>query len=241
MTLKITDDNLKELDDFLLSHQRKSVDWYVFVHDMDYVEVDEHCVWIKIPKSCYKVYTLWSEGLRRFVNGNDVLMVNPNLLTNLKGMSGLFKKCRVKLTSTDWKLSCDDVFNLGKTFKGTRFEGHVEKISIISDFVFASQTFAHSCIKSTHFKGVKFVEMIEMFMDSSVEEVCFDNCGGSSAINDYVSCRDIFTGSQIKKIKFIDCESKLIDSIIYTLKENNEFADVEVVIEESGDNAIRTR
>lgn len=241
MSLKIMDDNLNELDDFLRIHQNNSIDWYIFVHDKDYVEVDENCVWIKIPESYSKVYSLWSEGLRRFVNGNDVLMVNPNLLTNLKGMSGLFKKCRVKLTSTDWKLSCDDVFNLGETFKGTRFEGHVEKISIISDFVFASQTFAHSCIKSTHFKGIRFVEMIEMFMDSSVSEVCFDGCGGSSILNDYVSCRDIFTGSQIKKIKFVDCESKLIDSIIYTLNENNEFADVEVVIEESGDNAIRTR
>ena len=29
MSLKITDDNLKELDDFLRSHQSKSTDWYV--------------------------------------------------------------------------------------------------------------------------------------------------------------------------------------------------------------------
>ena len=47
-----------------------------------------------------------------------------------------------------------------------------------------------------------------------------------------MSCRDIFTGLQIKKIKFIDCESKLIDSIIYTLNETDEFKDVEVEIEE---------
>lgn len=67
------------------------------------------------------------------------------------------------------------------------------------------------------------------------------SCGGSSVLDDYVSCRDIFTGSQIKKIKFIDCESKLIDGIIYTLNETDEFNNVEVVIEESSDNAIRTR
>ena len=159
-------------------------------------------------------------------------MVNPNLLTNLKGMSGLFKNCKVKLTSTDWKLSCEDVFNLSRTFEDTRFEGHVGEISITSNFVYASQMFVKSQIKSTRFKDVRFVEIIEMFMDSSVEEVCFDNCGGSSVLNDYVSCRDIFTGSQIKKIKFIDCESKLIDSIIYTLNETDEFKDVEVEIEE---------
>lgn len=231
MTLKITDDNLDKLDDFLCNHQNKSINWYIFVHDKDYVEVDKNCIWIKIPESYDKFYALWSEGLRRFVNDSDVLVVNPNLLTNLKGMSRLFKNCNVKLASTDWKLSSDGIFNAIKTFEDTQFMGHVEEISITSDVLFASQMFTHSCIKSTRFKGVRFVEMMEMFMDSSVVEVYFDSCG-SSVLDDYVSCRDIFTGSQIKKIKFIDCESKLVDSIIYTLNENNEFDNVEVEIEE---------
>ena len=232
MTLKITDDNLNELDEFLRSHQGKSIDWYIFVHDKDYAEVDKNCIWIKIPESYDKFYTLWSEGLRRFVNDSDVLVVNPNLLTNLKGMSRLFKNCNVKLTSTDWKLSSDGIFNAIKTFEDTRFNGHIEEISITSDVLFANQMFANSCIKLTCFKGVRFVEMMEMFMDSSVVEVCFDSCGGSSVLDEYVSCRDIFTGSHIKKIKFIDCESKLVDGIIYTLNENNEFDNVEVEIEE---------
>lgn len=231
MTLKITDDNLNELDEFLHDYRSKSIDWYIFVHDEDYVEVDKNCVWIKIPESYEKFYTLWSEGLRRFVNDGDVLVVNPNLLTNLKGMSRLFKNCKVKLTSTDWKLSSDGIFNVIKTFEDTRFVGHVEEISITSNVLFANQMFAHSRIKSTRFKGAKFVEMIEMFVNSSVVEVCFDGCGGSSVLDDYVSCRDIFTGSQIKKIKFIDCESKLVDSIIYTLNETSEFDNVEVEIE----------
>ena len=232
MTLKITDDNLNELDEFLHDYRSKSIDWYIFVHDEDYVEVDKNCAWIKIPESYEKFYTLWSKGLRRFVNDGDVLVANPNLLTNLKGMSRLFKNCKVKLTSTDWKLSSDGIFNVIKTFEDTRFVGHVEEISITSDVLFANQMFANSRIKSTHFKGSRFVEMTEMFVNSSVVEVCFDGCGGSSVLDDYVSCRDIFTGSQINKIKFIDCESKLVDSIIYTLNETNEFDNVEVEIEE---------
>lgn len=232
MTLKITDDTLNDLDEFLHNHQHKYIDWYIFVHDEDYVEVDENCMWIKIPESYDKFYSLWSEGLRRFVNDGDVLVVNPNLLTNLKGMSRLFKNCNVKLTSTDWKLISDGIFNAIKTFEDTRFNGHIEEISITSDVLFANQMFANSRIKSTHFKGSRFVEMTEMFVNSSAVEVCFDGCGGSSVLDDYVSCRDIFTGSQIKKIKFIDCESKLVDSIIYTLNENNEFDNVEVAIEE---------
>lgn len=234
MSLKITDDNLNELDDFLHSHQNKSIGWYVFVHDEDYVEVDEHCIWIKIPKSYSEFYTLWSEGMKRFVNDADVLNVNPNLLTNLKGMSRLFKNCKVKLTSTDWKLSCDGIFNLIKTFENTQFTEHIDEISMTGDVVYTNRMFAGSFIKSTRFKGMRFVDMIEMFMDSSVVDVCFDNCGGSSILDDYVSCRDIFTGSRVKKIKFIDCESKLIDSIIYTLNETDEFKDVEVEIEERG-------
>lgn len=232
MSLKITDDNLNELDDFLHGHQNKSISWYVFVHDEDYVEVDEHCIWIKIPESYNEFYTLWSEGLRRFVNDKDVLNVNPNLLTNLKGMSRLFKNCKVKLTSTDWKLSCDGIFNLIKTFENTQFAGHTNEISMTGDVVYANRMFADSYIKLTRFEGMRFVDMTEMFMDSSVTDTCFDNCGGSSVLDDYVSCRDIFTGSQVKKIKFIDCESKLIDSIIYTLNETDEFKDVEVEIEE---------
>lgn len=232
MTLKITDDNLNDLDEFLRNHEHKYIDWYIFVHDKDYVEVDRNCMWIKIPESYDKFYALWSKGFRRFVNDGDVLVVNPNLLTNLKGMSRLFKNCNVKLTSTEWKLSSDGIFNAIKTFEDTQFTEHIDGISMTGDVVYANRMFARSFIKSTRFKGMRFVDMIEMFMDSSVVDVCFDNCGGSSVFDDYVSCRDIFTGSQVKKIKFIDCESKLVDSVIYTLNENDEFDNVEVEIEE---------
>ena len=33
MGLKVTSDNLEELEDFLRSRQNKSVDWYIFAHD----------------------------------------------------------------------------------------------------------------------------------------------------------------------------------------------------------------
>ena len=159
-------------------------------------------------------------------------MVNPNLLTNLKSMPGLFKNCKVKLTSTDWKLNSDGIFTVIKAFENTRFEGRIDEIVMTGDVVYANRMFAKSRIKATLFKDMRFVDMVEMFMDSSVLEVYFNNCGGSSELYDYVSCRDIFAGSQIKKIKFIDCESKLIDSIIYTLNETDEFDGVEVEIEE---------
>lgn len=232
MSLKITDDNLKELDDFLRSHQSKSTDWYVFVHDKDYVELDEHCVWIKIPKSCYKVYTLWSEGLKRFVNDNDLLKVNPNLLKNLNGMSRLFKDCKIKLSSNQWDLHDGTGFYAVKAFENTRFKGEVRDVTITSDRLDATRMFANSDIESVAFVDTKFLDMKELFLECELESVLFKNCKYTNSLAEDVSCRDIFTDSMIKKIVFVDCESKLIDSIMYTLNGNNEFSDVEVYIEE---------
>lgn len=232
MSLKITDDNLKELDDFLRSHQSKSTDWYVFVHDKDYVELDEHCVWIKIPKSCYKVYTLWSEGLKRFVNDNDLLKVNPNLLKNLNGMSRLFKDCKIKLSSNQWDLHDGTGFYAVKAFENTRFKGKVRDITITSDRLDATRMFVNTDIESVAFIDTNFLDMTELFLECNLESVLFKNCKYTNSLAEDVSCRDIFTDSMIKKIVFVDCESNLIDSIMYTLNGNNEFSDVEVYIEE---------
>lgn len=232
MSLKITDDNLKELDDFLRSHQSKSTDWYVFVHDKDYVELDEHCVWIKIPKSCYKVYTPWSEGLKRFVNDNDLLKVNTNLLKNLNGMSRLFKDCKIKLSSNQWDLHDGTGFYAVKAFENTRFKGKVRDITITSDRLDATRMFVNTDIESVAFIDTNFLDMTELFLECNLESVLFKNCKYTNSLAEDVSCRDIFTDSMIKKIVFVDCESKLIDSIMYTLNGNNEFSDVEVYIEE---------
>ena len=232
MSLKITDDNLKELDDFLRSHQSKSTDWYVFVHDKDYVELDEHCVWIKIPKSCYKVYTLWSEGLKRFVNDNDLLKVNPTLLKNLNGMSRLFKDCKIKSSSNQWDLHDGTGFYAVKAFENTRFKGKVRDITITSDRLDATRMFVNTDIESVAFIDMNFLDMTELFLECELESVLFKNCKYTNSLAEDVSCRDIFTDSMIKKIVFVDCESKLIDSIMYMLNESDEFSDVEVYIEE---------
>lgn len=232
MSLKITDGNLNELDDFLRSHQSKCTDWYVFVHDKDYVELDEHCVWIKIPKSCYKVYTLWSEGLKRFVNDNDLLKVNPNLLKNLNGMSRLFKDCKIKLSNNHWDLQDDTGFYAVKAFEGARIKGKVRDVTITSDRLDATRMFANSDVESVAFIDTKFLDMKELFLECELESVLFKNCKHTNSLSEDVSCRDIFTDSMIKKIVFVDCESKLIDSIMYTLNGNDEFRDVEVYIEE---------
>lgn len=231
MSLKITDDNLNELDDFLRSHQNKSIDWYIFVHDRDYVELDKHCVWIKIPKSCYKVYTLWSEGLKRFVNDNDLLKVNPNLLKNLNGMSRLFRDCKIKLSSNHWCLQDDTGFYAVKAFEGARIKGKVRDFSITSDKLDATRMFVNSDVEAVAFIDTNFLDMTELFLECNLESVLFKNCKYTNSLAEDVSCRDIFTDSMIKKIVFVDCESKLIDSIMYTLNGNDEFSDVEVYIE----------
>lgn len=233
MSLKITDDNLNELDDFLRKHQNKSIDWYIFVHGEDYVEVDEHCVWIKIPKSCYKVYTLWSNGLERFVNDNDVLHVNPNLLKNLSGMSMLFRHCKIKMSSNRWDLQDDTGFYAVRAFEGSRIKGKVRDVTITSDRLDATRMFANSDIESVAFVDTKFLDMKELFLECELESVLFKNCKYTNSLAEDVSCRDIFTGSMIKNIVFIDCESKLIDSILHELNISDDFDNVEVIITES--------
>lgn len=232
MSLKITDDNLKELDDFLRTHHNESIDWYILAHDKDFIEMDKNCIWIKIPESCYKVYTLWSEGLKRFVNDNDVLHVNPNLLENLSGMSRLFKDCRIKLSNNHWNLQDTTGFYAVRAFEGARIQGKVRDASITSDRLDATRMFVNTDIESVAFVDTNFLDMTELFLECKLGSVLFKNCKCVDALVGDMKCRDIFTDSMIKKIIFVDCESKLIDSIIYTLNENDEFGDVEVYIEE---------
>ena len=71
MSLKITDDNLNELDDFLLSRQNTSTEWFVVVHSENYVEIDKVGGQIKIPHSSDVIYELWEQGLQRFINQGD--------------------------------------------------------------------------------------------------------------------------------------------------------------------------
>lgn len=233
MTLKIKDDNLNELDDFLRTHKNDSTDWYIFVHDKDYIEVDKNCVWIKIPESCYKVYTLWSEGLKRFVNDNDVLHVNPNLLENLNGMSRLFKDCKIKSSNNRWNLQDTTGFYAVKAFEGTRFKGEVQDVTITSNMLDATRMFANSDVESVSFIDTKFLDMTELFLDCKVGTVLLNNCKCTDTSTEDMKCRDIFTDSMVKKIVFIDCESKLIDSIMYTLNGKDDFDNVEVIITES--------
>ena len=232
MGLKVTSDNLEELEDFLRSRQNKSVDWYIFAHDEGYVELDNHDVWIKIPQSCSRLLALWSNGLQRFVNDNDILKVNPNLLKNLNGMPRLFKDCRVKLTSSHFDLNNHNGFHAAKAFEGTRFKGEVRDVSITSDALDATRMFANSDVEVVSFIDTKFIDMTELFLECELETVLFKNCKGTDVLAEDMRCRDIFTDSMIKKIVFVDCESKLIDSIMYILNGNDEFNNVEVYIEE---------
>lgn len=105
-------------------------------------------------------------------------------------------------------------------------------VTITSDRLDATRMFANSDIESVVFIDTKFLDMTELFLECELDSVLFKNCKCDDALVGDMKCRDIFTESMIKKIVFVDCESKLIDSIMYTLNEGDEFSDVEVYIEE---------
>ena len=92
--------------------------------------------------------------------------------------------------------------------------------------------FVNSDVESVAFIDTNFLDMTELFLECNLESVLFKNCKCDDAMVGDMKCRDIFTDSMIKKIVFIDCESKLIDSIMYTLNESDEFSNVEVYMEE---------
>lgn len=238
MTLKITDDNLNELDDFLLSRKNTSTEWFVVVHSENYVEIDKVCEQIKIPHSSDVIYELWEKGLQRFMNTGDSIYLASEVVREFSKTWRVFKNCKVRLDGNTWRLETwkprgSTDYNATSAFKGAQFYGDVRDIVIYADRLNAAYMFMGSTINSVTFRDVTFSHLMETFAQSSAEVVRFEKCGCTDKMSIDMSCRDIFTCSEIKRIEFVDCESKLIDSILYELNIWDDFDNVEVVITES--------
>lgn len=80
MILKITDDNLNELDEFLRRHQNITTEWFVVVHSENYVEIDTVDEQIKIPHSSEVIYALWEKGMQRFMNKGDSIYLASEVI-----------------------------------------------------------------------------------------------------------------------------------------------------------------
>ena len=238
MSLKITDDNLNELDDFLLSRQNTSTEWFVVVHSENYVEIDKVGGQIKIPHSSDVIYELWEQGLQRFINQGDSIYLASESVREFSKMWRVFKNCKVRLDGNTWRLETwkprgSTEYNAISAFNSVHFYGNVRDIVIYADRLNAAYMFMKSNINSVAFMDVKFSHLIETFAQSSAEVVRFEKCGCTDKMSVDMSCRDIFTCSTIKRIEFVDCESKLIDSILYELNIWDDFDNVEVIITES--------
>lgn len=238
MTLKITDDNLKELDEFLLSRRNASIEWVVVVHSENYVEIDKECEQIKIPHSSDVIYELYQKGLQRFMNTGDSIYLASEVVREFSKMWRVFKNCKVRLNGNTWRLETwkprgSAEYSAMSAFHGAQFYGDVRDIVIYADGLNAAYMFMKSNINSVTFRDVEFSHLIETFAQSSSEVVRFEKCGCRDEMSVDLACRDIFTCSEIKRIEFVDCESKLIDSILYELNRWDDFDNVEVIITES--------
>lgn len=238
MMLKITDDNLNELDEFLLSHQNTPTEWFVVPHSENYVEIDKECEQIKIPHSSDVTYELYQNGMQRFINKEDSIYLASAVIHEFSKMWRVFKNCKVRLDGNTWRLETwkprgSVEYNAMSAFSGARFYGDVRDIIIHADGLNAAYMFMKSNINSVTFMDVKFSHLIETFAQSSAEVIRFEKCGCTDKMSIDMSCRDIFTCSEIKRIEFVDCESKLIDSILYELNIWDDFDNVEVIITES--------
>ena len=238
MTLKITDNNLDELDEFLRKHQNIQTEWFVVVHSENYVEIDKACEQIKIPHSSDVIYELWEKGIQRFINTGDSIYLASEVIREFSKMWRTFKNCKVRLTGNTWRLETwrprgSTEYNAMSAFNGAQFYGNVRDIVICTDGLNAAYMFMKSNIHSVTFRDVKFSHLVETFAQSSAEVVRFEKCRCGDKLSIDMSCRDIFTCSTIKRIEFIDCESKLIDSILHELNISDDFDNVEVIITES--------
>lgn len=238
MSLKITDDNLNELDEFLRRHQNITTEWFVVVHSENYVEIDAVDEQIKIPQSSDVIYELWEKGIQRFINTGDSIYLASEVIREFSKMWRVFKNCKVRLDGNTWRLETwrprgSTEYSAVSAFKGAQFYGGVRDILIYADGLHAAYMFMGSNIHSVTFRDVKFSHLIETFAQSSAEVVRFEKCGCRDNMSIDLSCRDIFTCSMIKRIEFIDCESKLIDSILHELNISDDFDNVEVIITES--------
>lgn len=238
MILKITDDNLNELDEFLRRHQNITTEWFVVVHSENYVEIDTVDEQIKIPHSSEVIYALWEKGMQRFINKGDSIYLASEVIGEFSKMWRTFKNCKVRLAGNTWRLDTwrprgSTEYNAMSAFNGAQFCGNVRDIVICTDGLNAAYMFMKSNINSVTFRDVKFSHLIETFAQSSAEVVRFEKCGCRDNMSIDLSCRDIFTCSMIKRIEFIDCESKLIDSILHELNISDDFDNVEVIITES--------
>lgn len=238
MILKITDDNLNELDDFLHSHQNTQTEWFVVVHSENYVEIDTVDEQIKIPYSSDIIYELWEKGIQRFINKGDSIYLAPEVVREFSKMWRVFKNCKVRLDGNTlrletWRPKGSAEYNAMSAFNGAQFYGDVRDIIIYADGLNAAYMFMGSNINSVTFRGVKFLHLIETFAQSSAEVIRFEKCGCRDKMSVDLSCRDIFTCSTIKRIEFVDCESKLIDGILHELNMWDDFDNVEVIITES--------
>lgn len=238
MSLKITDDNLNELDDFLLSHQNTPTEWLIVVHSEDYVEIDKVCEQIKIPHSSEVIYELYQNGIQRFINKGDIIYLASEVVREFSKMWRVFKNCKVRLGGNIWRLETwkpkgSTEYNAMSAFHGAQFHWDVRDIVINADVLNAAYMFMKSNINSVTFRDVKFSYLIETFAQSSAEVVRFEKCGCKDEMSVDLSCRDIFTCSTIKRIEFVDCEGKLIDSILHELNMWDDFDNVEVIITES--------
>jgi hypothetical protein len=238
MILQITDDNLNELDEFLGRHQNITTEWVVVVHSENYVEIDTVDEQIKIPHSSEVIYALWEKGMQRFINKGDSIYLASEVIREFSKMMRVFKNCKVRLDGDTWRLETwkprgGIEYNAVSAFHSAQFYGNVRDIVIYADGLSAAYMFMGSNINSVTFRGVKFLHLIETFAQSRAEVVRFEKCGCKDEVSVDVPCRDIFTCSTIKRIEFVDCESKLIDSILYELNMWDDFDNVEVIITES--------
>lgn len=152
--------------------------------------------------------------------------------TYMNAFSGMVKPITYNLTFSECVISRIDenghasdivttngkFLNMEEMFRGATFENFQVSLMISRSWLNAKGMFRDTKkLRYVMFNECKFTEIDELFLDSDVEIVTFDECSLDEKFNMYKQLSTLFGvfGSKIKRIALKSCDKKLVASIIY--------------------------
>lgn len=190
----------------------------------------------------------------RIVSMKDLGVDRPVLLpyaletgTYINAFSGKVKPITYNLTFSDCVIAFSDRYghkcdiittngkflNMEEMFLGSTFENFQVSLMISRSWLNAKGMFLGTKkLKYVMFNECKFTEIDELFLDSDVEIVTFEECSLDENFNMYTQLSTLFGvfGGNIKRIELNNCDDKLV-AVIMHLYRQYDYSDCDFEIE----------
>lgn len=190
----------------------------------------------------------------RIVSMKDLGIDRPVLLPYIletgnytDAFSGKTKPITYNLTFSDCVIAFDDgnghrgdiittdeeFVNMEEMFRGTTFEDFHVSLMITRSWLNAKGLFRGSKqLSHVYFDECKFTAMDDIFVESDVETVTFEECSLDENFNMYTQLSTLFGvfGGNIKRIELNNCDDKLVAAIMHLYRQYD-YSDCDFEIE----------